>query len=242
MTVTAPQVDEALHAAARLVAERLGAPTGTVVRAVDAAEWSVVAAGGGHAFTTVVDGAWDGTAAILVPVDGDAGRAGEVLTDAVHAMALQVGPLVPGAPQPVEVGTLTARDGQQVVAVLDGAALVAALVLTPAPPRAAAPAAATFGPFGASTAPAAVDPRRLHLLRDVEMGISVELGRTRMTVQEVLALAPGVVLELDRAAGSPVDVLVNGTLMARGEVVVVDEEFAVRVTEVVSDADARQRA
>ena len=242
MTMTAPQVDDALLAAATFVAERLGAPTGFVVRAVDAAEWSVVAAGGGHAFTTVVDGAWDGNAALLLPVDGDAGRAGEVLTDAVHAMALQVGPLVPGAPRPVEVGTLTAQEGQRVVAVLDGAALVAALVLTPAPSREAAPAAVTFRAFGETAAPAAVDPRRLHLLRDVEMGISVELGRTRMTVQEVLALAPGVVLELDRAAGSPVDVLVNGTLMARGEVVVVDEEFAVRVTEVVSDADARQRA
>jgi flagellar motor switch protein FliN/FliY len=75
------------------------------------------------------------------------------------------------------------------------------------------------------------------------MGISVELGRTRMTVQDVLGLAPGAVIELDRPAGAPVDVLVNGTLMARGEVVVVDEEFAVRVTEVVGpEADARLRA
>jgi flagellar motor switch protein FliN/FliY len=241
MTVTAPQVDDALLSAARLVAERLGAPAGTVVRAVDAAEWSLVAAGGGHAFTTEVDGAWDGTAAILLPVDGDARRGAEVLTDAVHAMALQVGPLVPGVPQPVEVGTLAAREDRTVVGVFDGEALFAALVLARTP-SAAAPAPATFRAFGDTEAAAAVDPRRLHLLRDVEMGISVELGRTRMTVQEVLALAPGVVLELDRAAGSPVDVLVNGTLMARGEVVVVDEEFAVRVTEVVNDADTRQRA
>ncbi len=106
----------------------------------------------------------------------------------------------------------------------------------------AAPAAA-FQPLVGGSPFADVDPRRLHLLRDVEMGITVELGRTRMKVQEVLSLAPGVVLELDRAAGSPVDVLVNGTLMARGEVVVVDEEFAVRITEVVTaDADSRARA
>ena len=105
-----------------------------------------------------------------------------------------------------------------------------------------APAAA-FQPLVGGSPFADVDPRRLHLLRDVEMGITVELGRTRMKVQEVLSLAPGVVLELDRAAGSPVDVLVNGTLMARGEVVVVDEEFAVRITEVVTaDADTRARA
>jgi flagellar motor switch protein FliN/FliY len=103
--------------------------------------------------------------------------------------------------------------------------------------------AATFQPLAGGSPFADVDPRRLHLLRDVEMGISVELGRTRMTVQDVLSLAPGVVLELDRAAGSPVDVLVNGTLMARGEVVVVDEEFAVRITEVVTaEADHRARA
>ena len=103
--------------------------------------------------------------------------------------------------------------------------------------------AAAFQPLVGGSPFADVDPRRLHLLRDVEMGISVELGRTRMKVQEVLSLAPGVVLELDRAAGGPVDVLVNGTLMARGEVVVVDEEFAVRITEVVSaEADARGRA
>ena len=66
------------------------------------------------------------------------------------------------------------------------------------------------------------------------MGVSVELGRTRMTVRELLALTPGAIVELDRAAGSPVDLLVNGTLIARGEVVVVDEEFAVRITEIVS--------
>ncbi|QKE82662.1 flagellar motor switch protein FliN [Arthrobacter sp. NEB 688] len=97
----------------------------------------------------------------------------------------------------------------------------------------AAPALPPLG-GGAPAPAAAVDPRRLHLLREVELGISVELGRSRMTVREVLGLAPGAVVELDRPAGSPVDVLVNGTLMARGEVVVVDDEYAVRVTEIVS--------
>lgn len=91
--------------------------------------------------------------------------------------------------------------------------------------------APTYPPVDPTTT--GVDARRLHLLRDVELGITVELGRTRMTVSSVLGLAPGMVVELDRTAGSPVDVLVNGTLMARGEVVVVDEEFAVRITEVV---------
>jgi flagellar motor switch protein FliN/FliY len=96
-----------------------------------------------------------------------------------------------------------------------------------------------FAPL-ASAEPARVDARRMNLLRDVMMGVSVELGRTRMTVRELLALTPGAIVELDKAAGAPVDLLVNGTLMARGEVVVIDEEFAVRISEIVSsDQDGR---
>ena len=90
-----------------------------------------------------------------------------------------------------------------------------------------------FAPL-APAEPARVDARRMNLLRDVMMGVSVELGRTRMTVRELLALTPGAIVELDKAAGAPVDLLVNGTLMARGEVVVIDEEFGVRITEIVS--------
>jgi flagellar motor switch protein FliN len=80
-----------------------------------------------------------------------------------------------------------------------------------------------------TTAPASIE-----LLQGVEMGVTVELGRTRMVVRDLLALAPGSVIELDRTAGSPVDVRVNGTLIARGEVVVVDEEFGVRISEIIS--------
>jgi flagellar motor switch protein FliN len=76
----------------------------------------------------------------------------------------------------------------------------------------------------------------LDLLRDVEMEVTVEIGRTRMTVRELLALTPGTVVELDRAAGSPADLLVNGTLLARGEIVVVDEDFGIRITEIVSSS------
>jgi flagellar motor switch protein FliN/FliY len=82
------------------------------------------------------------------------------------------------------------------------------------------------GPSGRASRP-------MDLLHDVEMGVTAELGRTRMTVRDLLALTPGAVVELDRAAGSPVDLLVNGTLIARGEVVVIDEEFAIRISEIV---------
>ena len=76
----------------------------------------------------------------------------------------------------------------------------------------------------------------LDLLRHVAMEVTVEIGRTRMTVQELLSLHPGEVVELDRAASAPADLLVNGTLIARGEVVVVDEDFGLRISEIVSDA------
>lgn len=77
----------------------------------------------------------------------------------------------------------------------------------------------------------------LNVLYDVEMTLTAELGRTRLPVRQVLELTPGAVLELDRAAGSPADVMVNGRLIARGEVVVIDEDFGIRITEIVSGAD-----
>lgn len=81
--------------------------------------------------------------------------------------------------------------------------------------------------------PAAGD---MALLMDVPLQVTVELGRTRMRIREVLDLAPGSIIELDRIAGEPVDVLVNGKQIARGEVVVINEEFGVRITEVAHPA------
>lgn len=73
----------------------------------------------------------------------------------------------------------------------------------------------------------------LELLRDLLMEVTVHVGRIRMTISELLSLTPGAVLELDRAAGSPADLLVNGTLLARGEIVIVEEDFGIRITEIV---------
>ena len=78
----------------------------------------------------------------------------------------------------------------------------------------------------------------LRLLNDVEMTLTAEIGRTRLPVRQVLELVPGTVLELDRAAGSPADVMVNGRLVARGEVVVIDEDYGIRITEIVSFENA----
>jgi flagellar motor switch protein FliN/FliY len=78
---------------------------------------------------------------------------------------------------------------------------------------------------------AGADLARLH---DVPVELTVEIGRTRMTIGETLALGPGAIVSLNRLAGEPVDLLVNGTPIARGEVVVIDEEFGLRITEVGS--------
>jgi len=79
------------------------------------------------------------------------------------------------------------------------------------------------------------DPsRRLDMLLDVPLDVSVELGRCRMTIQDLLALGPGAVIELDKIAGEPLDILINDRLVARGEAVVVNDKFGVRITDIVS--------
>ena len=77
----------------------------------------------------------------------------------------------------------------------------------------------------------------LELLMDVPLQVTVELGRTQKLVKEVLALGPGSVVELDKLAGEPVDILVNERPIAKGEVVVIDENFGIRVTEILSPKD-----
>ena len=94
---------------------------------------------------------------------------------------------------------------------------------------------AEFSQFAPEGAPGV--PSNLGLILDIPVRVTVELGRTRKTVGEVLNLSPGSVVELDKLAGEPVDVLVNGKLVARGEVVVIDENFGIRVTEIVSRAE-----
>ncbi len=84
------------------------------------------------------------------------------------------------------------------------------------------------GPAGQSD-----DSNGLNLLLDVPLEISVELGRVKMMVRDVLELGTGAIIEIDKAAGEPVDVMVNGKLVARGEVVVIEDNFGVRITEIV---------
>jgi flagellar motor switch protein FliN/FliY len=76
--------------------------------------------------------------------------------------------------------------------------------------------------------------QNIDLLMDVELRLTAELGQTRLTIREILELGAGSIVELNRLAGEPVDITVNNTLIAKGEVVVVDEKFGIRVLDVVS--------
>ncbi|HZT43109.1 MAG TPA: flagellar motor switch protein FliN [Chthonomonadaceae bacterium] len=80
-------------------------------------------------------------------------------------------------------------------------------------------------------------PRGLELILDIPLEVTVELGRVRMLIKDVLALASGSIVELDKVAGEPVDLLVNGRLVAKGEVVVIEDNFGIRITEIVSPED-----
>lgn len=77
----------------------------------------------------------------------------------------------------------------------------------------------------------------LELILDIPVSISMEVGRTSITIRNLLQLNQGSVIELDRLAGEPLDVLVNGTLIAHGEVVVVNEKFGIRMTDVISPSE-----
>jgi flagellar motor switch protein FliN/FliY len=133
------------------------------------------------------------------------------------------------APIELDVDALDAAlMGELVVyPILEGDATVACLAVALAQASAHADPAAVEG--GGEVAPTTP-----FVLADVEMGVTAELGRCRMSVRELLALTPGAVIDLDRAAGAPVDLLVSGTLIARGEVVVIDEEFGIRISELLN--------
>ena len=82
----------------------------------------------------------------------------------------------------------------------------------------------------------------IDMLSDVELDVRIELGRTEMMVEDVLQLGTGSVVELDKLAGDPVDVFVNGRRVARGEVLVLNDNFCIRVSEVVDDLEAEAEA
>jgi flagellar motor switch protein FliN/FliY len=96
--------------------------------------------------------------------------------------------------------------------------------------------AAQFVPFDANEV--YQQKENMGIIMDVPLEISVELGRTHKKIAEILEFSPGTVLELDKLAGEPIDIIVNGKFVAKGDVVVIDENFGIRITEIIS-ADKR---
>jgi flagellar motor switch protein FliN/FliY len=165
-------------------------------------------------------GELDPAAAVRPALEAAAGAFGPVVVDPGQVMEPAVALSAVAAKGDAVLVPMTA--GAEVLAVL-------AIWLTPWPSAG-----------GADRADVRATPRHgLDLLHDVEMEVSAELGRTRMNVRDLLSLSPGVVVELDRAAGSPADLLVNGRLIARGEVVVIEENFGIRITEIVAPGAER---
>jgi flagellar motor switch protein FliN/FliY len=250
--MTAPTITEPQLALARSAAEAALAvlPTSralTVGGPVAAAPDTLTE---GQAVTARFTGAATGEVVVVVGQDlGDALKEsplGELdLTTAVRpaleAAARVFGPVVLDPGQLMEpavaLSAIAAKDGAVTVPLLDGGDVraVVAMALSPWPADAGVGAGVATRPAGGAVLRGGLD-----MLHDVEMEVSAELGRTRMSVRELLSLTPGAIVELDRAAGSPADLLVNGRLIARGEVVVVDENFGIRITEIVTPGSERE--
>ncbi len=161
--------------------------------------------------------------------------------DINRLLAEQTGGGAPSTPAPSPMATqITPEELSKIT----GAQPISPASVSPAPTPAAAPQS---GGSGVTARPAqfaplqpvatnGVDGGNLDLLLGVNLRVTVELGRTRMSIEEILKLGPGSVVELDKLAGEPVDVLINDRLIARGEVVVIDDRFGVRITDVVPAA------
>jgi flagellar motor switch protein FliN/FliY len=96
---------------------------------------------------------------------------------------------------------------------------------------------ASFQNFDASGGPKTTSMNDFDLILDIPVQLTVELGRTKISIRNLLQLAHGSVVELDALAGEPMDVLVNGTLIAQGEVVVVNDKFGIRLTDIITPSE-----
>jgi flagellar motor switch protein FliN len=114
--------------------------------------------------------------------------------------------------------------------------------MSPPDPKTSAIARAQFSDLAPNAGTAGAGEMNLNLILDVSVTLALEVGRARMSVRDLLQLAPGAVVELDRLAGEPLDVLVNGVRIARGEVVVINEKFGIRLTDVVSATERMEHA
>ncbi len=131
----------------------------------------------------------------------------------------------------------TEDDGQ--ISEDDWAAAMAEQTVTESNPIAAQPAD-IFPSFGSNAGNAGM-MNELDMILDIPVQITVELGRTKITIKNLLQLAHGSVVELDAMAGEPMDVMVNGTLIAQGEVVVVNDKFGIRLTDIITPSERMRK-
>jgi flagellar motor switch protein FliN/FliY len=123
----------------------------------------------------------------------------------------------------------------------DWAAAMAEQAIAEASPAAAAAQPADIFPSFGGAAGNAGMMNELDMILDIPVQMTVELGRTKITIKNLLQLAHGSVVELDAMAGEPMDVLVNGTLIAQGEVVVVNDKFGIRLTDIITPSERMRK-
>jgi len=122
----------------------------------------------------------------------------------------------------------------------DWAAAMAEQAITEAAPESTAQPAQIFPAFGETDGKASM-MNELDMILDIPVQIAVELGRTKITIKNLLQLAHGSVVELDAMAGEPMSVFVNGTLIAQGEVVVVNDKFGIRLTDIITPSERMRK-
>jgi len=204
-----------------------------------------------EAIAVQLAGAVDGAIVLLLPqgtVEGVEGGAPGLAAAAGEAFAASLGaPVTVVGSATVDPAEVLAAGGLPITAEITGAsgsfpmhwllepALVARLEDDPvSSSESPGVAPASFPDLDGGASGSSGGLRDLAVLADVEMEVTVELGRARLRVRDLLTLVEGSVVDLDRAADSEVSVYVNGTLIARGEVVVVDDDLGVRITEIVA--------
>jgi flagellar motor switch protein FliN/FliY len=238
-----------IEAAALVLAEKLG--LGDETRASD--DWPIDE--GDAVLSMPFEG--DPTSSFVLAVNDDVAErllANASLLNSTFAEATSAFNSAAGASlQPTTVSRAEVMPPSFIAEILDNGSLTALAGITlpidePEAVTEPEPSAETFEPApidtGAGSGSGAgsaglggVASSSLSVLHDVEMVVTAELGRTTMPVRELLGLAPGMVVEIDRAAGAPIDLLVNGRKIAAGEVVVIDEEFGIRITEIAPSGE-----
>jgi flagellar motor switch protein FliN/FliY len=231
MSTTAPVISDQQAAAHALV---VNLPSAGKLTAVEATSLVAVPAEAATAILASYVGARSADLALvltdtsmLAEAAGSTTRlkATDVLQPALEQSAAVLGAGVLGAATEADVSGLFADDDTVVFELVSDTGTAGwFLIRLRAATEASAAASAPIGD-------------KLGRINNVEMALTVEIGHTRMSVRDILTMEPGAVIELDRAVGAPADVLLNGRLIAHGEIVVVDQDYAVRITRILDSAE-----